>query len=155
MRTYNFKNRFIIPMLLVSLLSLLLAACSSEPAKPPITNGSPVPTLNRAATICPPSGTARAAIMPSLHIGGQSQLIYYTGDNSSNSFIRRINVATGATTDILGLANANITEAQVSPDGQWLLFTLTIESPHGHIELRLVRIDGQYQQTLFCQPATS
>src|ERR1051326_7139279 len=123
MRIYNFKNHFIVLILFVSLLSLLLAACSNEPAKPPTNNGSPTPTFNPAATICPPSGTARAAIMPSLHISGRPQLIYYTGDNSGTSFIRRINVANGATTNILGLANAHITEAQISPDGQWLLFT--------------------------------
>ncbi len=155
MHKHLFKDRFIIPMLYISLLSLLLAACSSTPVN---VHGSLTPTLTKLdpnATICPASGTARAAIMPSLHTGGQPQLIYYTGDNSNNSFIRRINVATGATTDILGLANAHITEAQVSPDGQWLLFAITIESPHAHIELRLVRVDSQYQQTLFCEPVTS
>src|SRR5579859_4908539 len=159
MRKHLFKNRLMVPMLFVVVLSLLLAACSGAPAKPPVNgNGSPTPTLTTldpAATICPAYGTARAAIMPSLSTGGQPQLIYYTGDNSGDSFIRRINVATSATTDILGLANAHITEAQVSPDGQWLLFAITIESPHEHIELRLVRVDGQYQQTLFCLPASS
>ena len=154
MHKHDFKNRFIIPILLVSLLSLLLAACSTTPEQPPV-NGGPTPTLGPAATICPASGTARAAIMPSLHVSGQPQLIYYTGDNSGNSFIKRINVANGATTNILSLANAHITEAQVSLDGQWLLFAIRIDSPHEHIELRLVRIDGQYQQTLFCQPASS
>lgn len=159
MRKHTFKNRFMVPVLFVSLLSLLLAACSDTPAKPPVNvNGSPTPTLTKldpAATICPASGTARAAIMPSLHAGGQPQLIYYTGDTSGDSFIRRINVATRATTDILGLANAYILEAQVSPDGQWLLFAMRIDSPHEHLELRLVRVDGQYQQTLFCLPATN
>ena len=159
MRKYDFKNRFIVPVLLVSLLSLLLAACTNAPAKPPVKlHGSPTPTLTKldpAATVCPANGAARAANMPSLSTGGQPQLIYYTGDNSGDSFIRRVNVATSATTDILGLANAHIIEAQVSLNGQWLLFTIRIDSPHEHIELRLVRVDGQYQQTLFCQPASS
>lgn len=158
MRKHTLKNCFMVPMLFVVLLSLL-AACSSTPANPPVNaNGSPTPTTTGpgpASTICPSFGIARAATMPSLHTGGQPQLIYYTGDDQGNSFIRRINVATGATTDILALANAHITEAQVSPDGQWLLFVITIESPHEHSELRLVRIDGQYQQTLFCLPASS
>ena len=158
MRKHVFKNRFIVPMLFVLLLSLL-AACSSAPEKPPVNaHGSPTPALTKldpAATLCPAYSTARVAVMPSLSTGGQPQLIYYTGDNSGDSFIRRINVATGTTTDILGLANAHIMEAQVAPDGQWLLFAIRIESPHAHIELRLVRVDGQYQQTLFCQPATS
>src|SRR5689334_15427982 len=100
MHKHDIKNRFIVPLLFVSLLSLLLAACSNAPAKLPPGNGSPPPTLGPAATICPAAGTARAAIMPSLNVGGQPQLIYYTGDNQGNSFIRRINVASGATTNI-------------------------------------------------------
>ena len=159
MRKQVFKNRFMVYILCVAVLSLLLAACSSAPAKPPVNaKGTPTPTLTTlepAATICPAFGTARAAVMPSLHLGGQPQLIYYTGDNQGNSFIQRINVATGASTEILGLANADITEAQVSPDGQWLLFVITINSPHQHVELRMVRVDGQYQQTLFCFPFAS
>src|ERR1700730_2438967 len=128
MRKHDFKNRFIVPMLFVAVLSMLLAACSSAPAKLPVNvKGSPTPTLTKldpAATICPSSGTARAAIMPSLHMGGQPQLNYYTGDSQGDNFIKRINVATNATTDIRGLANAHITEVQVSRDGQWLLFVI-------------------------------
>jgi eukaryotic-like serine/threonine-protein kinase len=159
MRKHLFKNQFLVSILSIAVLSILLAACSSTPAKPPLnTNGSPTPvltTLDPAATICPRFGTARAAMMPSLHVGGQPALIYYTGDSQGDSFIKRINVATNVTTNMLGLANANITEAQVSPDGQWLLFVIVINYPHQHIELRALRVDGQYQQTLFCLPATA
>ena len=151
-----FKNQFLLYALLIS---VLLGACSTTPAKPPLnTKGSPTPVLTKldpAATICPSFGMARAAVMPRLQMGSQPELIYYTGDSQNDSFLQRINVATRVTAQILGLANANISEAQVSPDGQWLLFVITINYPHQHIELRLVRIDGQYQQTLFCMPAAS
>ena len=159
MRKHLFKNSFLLCALFVSALSLLLAACSSAPARPPLnTKGSPTPVLTAldpAATICPRFGTARAAVMPSLRMGEQPELIYYSGDSQGDSFLQRINVATNATTEMLGLANAHITEAQVSADGQWLLFVIVINYPHQHIELRMVRVDGQYQQTLFCLPAAT
>ncbi len=142
-----FKKTFLLSALLVS---ILLSACSTTPAKPPF-NTHAGPTT----TICPAFGTARSAVMPPLQAGSHAQLVYYSGDNQSNSFIKRIDVSTGATRQITGQANANIIEAQISPDGQWILFVIRIDSPHSHLELRLVRIDGQYQQTVYCIPSST
>jgi hypothetical protein len=50
---------------------------------------------------------------------------------------------------IAGLLRESIDNAQVSADGQWVLFTTSKG------ELQLVRIDGQGLQTLFCAPGNS
>ena len=47
------------------------------------------------------------------------------------------------------IPNAVITEAQVSANGQWLLFvTQTLNAS----EIQMVRMDGQGLQTLYCAP---
>ncbi len=42
-----------------------------------------------------------------------------------------------------------ISEAQVSQNGQWILF---VAKTNGQSELRMVRVDGQGLQTLYCAP---
>lgn len=114
-------------------------------------NTSPGPTT----TLCPAVGTARAAIMPPLSAGSHANLVYTAADpNTEYGILRRYDTVTHHTEDIVSTPNANIIEAQISPDRQWVLFAITVVTSHEHVELRLVRMDGQYQQTLFCLPAT-
>jgi hypothetical protein len=55
-------------------------------------------------------------------------------------------------TELAKMGNATINEAQVSDDGQWVLFTVTLA---GRSELRMVRLDGQGLQTLVCAPSNT
>lgn len=104
-------------------------------------------------TLCPAVGMARAAIMPPLAEGSHASLVYTVADpNTEYGILRRYDTVTHHTEDIVNTPNANIIEAQISPDRQWILFALYVVSSHEHVELRLVRMDGQYQQTLFCLP---
>ncbi len=52
--------------------------------------------------------------------------------------------------EIQKMLNTTISEAQVSDDGRWVLFIATVA---GQVELRMVRVDGQGLQTLYCAPA--
>lgn len=119
-------------------------------ATPGTTQGMPS-TL----TTCPASGEARAAVMYPLKLGTARTIVYLTnagtsGDASALATLHSYNTVTGATTEIKQISGASIGEAQISDDGQWVLFAATI---NGQDELRLVRMDGQGMQTLLCAPS--
>ena len=103
------------------------------------------------STSCPAPGTARAASLPSLTLGSDSNIVYIVNEFSNNQptfgTLKRYDTVTGNKVEVLKLANATMQEAQVSADGQWLLFVV-LDS--GQTKLELVRMDGQFQQTLYC-----
>jgi len=76
-----------------------------------------------------------------------------TADTPSFAELKRYDVTTGSKTVIMHLPQTNISSAQVSADGQWLLFVSDVFQPGpggGVAQLQLVRMDGQGLQTLFC-----
>jgi hypothetical protein len=102
-------------------------------------------------TSCPAAGTARAAVMAGLASGRHNNLVYVVNEYTSSSnpaptagTLKRYDVATGIKTVIVGIPHVSIESAQVSADGKWMLFTTSDGA------LRLVRMDGQGLQTLFC-----
>lgn len=102
------------------------------------------------STSCPAAGTARAGIFAHLALGNQANIVYIVNSSPTGPVVgtlKRYNVATGAKTVIINLPNALITEAQLSADGQWILF---IAQSAGEDKLQLVRMDGQGLQTLTC-----
>ena len=68
--------------------------------------------------------------------------------------LKRYDVATGNKTVIVHQPNTTISSAQVSGDGQWLLFVSDIAEANAEMggHLQLVRMDGQGLQTLYCAP---
>ncbi len=99
---------------------------------------------------CPAQATARAAIMPPLTAGNHPNLVYVSQQGGS-SILQRYNVTTGSLQTILQThATETIQEANVSPDGQWVLLVSLLQD---QFALQLVRVDGQYLQTLYCAPA--
>lgn len=102
--------------------------------------------------------------MRPLALGNDPNIAYIfnqVGDLNSPSFfaeLKRYDVTTGNKTVIVHLPDTHISEAQVSGDGQWLLFVSNVSQPapaEGVEELQLVRMDGQGLQTLFCAPYLS
>jgi len=89
--------------------------------------------------------------MRPLALGSHPSIAYIfnegTVDNASFAELKRYDVTTGSKTVIVHLPQTNITEAQVSADGQWLLF---VSNDLVGSKLQLVRLDGQGLQTLFC-----
>jgi hypothetical protein len=154
-------------------LLVLLAACgpqspsgtSGGQTQEPTESSTKAPTVT-AQTSCPPAGTARAAIMPSLQVRSHATIIYiyqslspyqYQGQTYQDvtGFLKRYDVTTGVKTVIASLPHSRIAIATLSPDGQWIMFeTYTAVHPlagyASNTVLQLVRIDGQDLQTLYC-----
>src|SRR6266487_733585 len=99
-------------------------------------------SLPPGSTSCPPQGTARAAVMPLLTLGSHQNIVYLLGEGAINTFptstLKRYDVTTGSTTEIVKMPHVRITEAQVSVDGQWILFV-------AGSKLQMIRMDGQVQ----------
>ncbi|HJT57554.1 MAG TPA: hypothetical protein VJ761_13720 [Ktedonobacteraceae bacterium] len=131
---------------------------STGPGQPSTTNGNgspgtvsttvPMPTTQ---TNCPASGSGRAAIMAPLALGSHQNIVYIVNQGPANAptlgTLKRYDVTTGNKTEILNLSNTSISEAQVSSDGQWILF---VAITSGQAKLQLVRMDGRGLQTLYC-----
>ena len=107
-------------------------------------------SLPPGSTSCPPQGTARAAVMPLLTLGSHQNIVYLLGEGAINTFptstLKRYDVTTGSTTEIVKMPHVRITEAQVSADGRWILFV-------AGSKLQMIRMDGQDLQTLYCTSA--
>lgn len=124
-------------------------------------SGQSNPNLGTTAAgpACPAPGTARVASMPKITPSGSNQNIVYienrgTPDHPLSGAILRRDVTAhpsgndrGAT--ISAMPGIFVSEAQISADHQWILFTASVA---GQYQLRLVRIDGQKMQTLYCAP---
>ncbi len=120
----------------------------SGTAQPVTTNTTG--SLPPGSTSCPPQGTARAAVMPLLTLGSHQNIVYLLGEGAINTFptstLKRYDVTTGSTTEIVKMPHVRITEAQVSADGRWILFV-------AGSKLQMIRMDGQDLQTLYCTSA--
>ncbi len=95
--------------------------------------------------------------MAPLALGTHQNTVYIDNEapNTTSIFgiLKRYDVTTGNKTEIVKMQNTHIDEAQVSRDGEWVLF---IAHVLGQPELRLVRMDGQGLQTLHCAaPSTN
>ncbi|GAC1381441.1 MAG: hypothetical protein NVSMB33_08160 [Ktedonobacteraceae bacterium] len=158
------------------MLMLLLAACGSGNFPTPTTastptsvgttsvahstptssGGSGTTSLPPTSTGCPAPGTARAAVMTSLALGSHANLVYSvnqgTIDTPRSGILKRYDVVTGSKTEIVNLPSTYIAEAQISADGQWILF---VAHASAQTKLQLVRIDGQELQTLVCSGSGS
>ncbi|GAC1401987.1 MAG: hypothetical protein NVSMB49_17410 [Ktedonobacteraceae bacterium] len=115
----------------------------------PITQNVPPTT-----TTCPPAGTARPAVLAFLVLGFHQNIIYIVNEfNPLQGTVKRRDVNTDQKgIEIAKMPNVTISEAQVSQDGQWVLFTAQLGNQE---QIRMVRVDGQGLQTLYCAPTGS
>jgi Tol biopolymer transport system component len=117
----------------------------------------PIPATR---TDCPAAGTGRAAVMPPLALGNHPTIVYLPEDTSGSippTFGRllRYDVTDGRTTEIVKVPDAGLEPVQISADGQWILFVADTAEQQAQLrqeKLELVRLDGQYLQTLYCLP---
>lgn len=156
-----------------SCLILLLASCSIT--TPPVTRSTTptasimppghrmvTPTVAPTTMTMPPTQTdcplkgARAMITAPLALGQHQNIVYTlnqgTYDSPTHGKLIRYDTQTGRKTELLTVDHAHIYEAQVSADGQWLLFVTTTGSTNRQTRLQLLRMDGQGLQTLLCAP---
>lgn len=118
-------------------------------------NSTTTQSMPATLTSCPAAGTARQAVMAPLALGNHSNLVYIVNQGTSFAptvgILKRYDIVTGAKTEIVRLPNTSISEAQISSDGQWILF---VSLANGQSKLQLVRMDGKGLQTLFCGAGT-
>jgi eukaryotic-like serine/threonine-protein kinase len=97
-------------------------------------------------TSCPPQGQGRAAVTAPLTLGTHQNIVYVY-NTSTAGILRRYDVSTGQKTTIVSLSNVAISDAQVSTDGQYVLFLSKVS---GQPAIQMIRMDGQGLQTLYC-----
>src|SRR6266516_2477545 len=125
---------------------------ASTPGNSNNTTSAQIPSTQ---TACPNANQARAAIIAPLALGNRQNIVYIVNEGSAANplagTIKRREVNPGITggVEISKIAQAYISEAQISQDGMWVLFVATID---GQSQLRMVRVDGQGLQTLYCAP---
>lgn len=151
------------------LLLLLLSACSTpsarlsppqQPAPTPIlasiqASVAAVATTKPLTSSCP----AHPAVMPTHSSGSDPAVIYLSEQGGTQTLMTaaqliRYDTVTKSKATLLSFAQASeaISEAQLSSNGQWILFLANTASG-GQARLQLIRADGQDLQTLFCAPA--
>lgn len=140
--------------------SLLLVMALHRPQTGHITGQNPPASesgkgSSKQAITCPPDGTARAAIMPPLtSTHNHDNLIYIDNvqpapsPKSAEALIMRYDMVTRQKTAIIKLVGATIISAEISPDGQWILYAS--RSDVNRYMVQIVRVDGKYLQTLAC-----
>lgn len=89
--------------------------------------------------------------MPTLATGKDPNIVYFVSVRMPNYhecvIFKRYDVITGKTFDIATINDERIVDAQVSTDGQWVLFTANIDES-SDFKVQIMRMDGQYLQTL-------
>ena len=92
--------------------------------------------------------------MQALTLGSHNNIAYIVNQGSQSSptlgTLKRYDTVTGNKTEILNLSQTYISEAQLSADGQWILF---VAVANNQAKLQLVRLDGKMLQTLYCPAA--
>src|SRR5207245_2651855 len=143
-------SRVVIAILIVCLVGLLVIVAprfraSASSVHTSVASHAAHPGIS---TTCPAPGTANAAVVPSIKLGTDPNIVYIVNESSKGQptagTLKRYDIVTGSKVEVIKLASTFISDAQVSADGQWLLFV------SGQNKLQLVRMDGQFLQTLYC-----
>src|SRR5436309_8880828 len=125
------------------------------PTITPVSTTAPEPPTQ---TNCPAAGSARAAIMAPLALGSHPNIVYTLNAFHVNTptigTLKRYDVTTGNKPEVVKLPGS-ITNAQISADGQWILFVTYSSFTSGTVKLQLVRMDGKGLQTLYCANGNS
>ncbi len=123
----------------------------------------PVP-LKSVQTDCPSDGFVRAALLTPMPLGAHPTLMYTTNDvskdgSTSRGSLKRYDTLTQRIS-VLAISGHSISDAQVSSNGQWVLFLSLGSASKGNANasvatrLQLIRVDGADLQTLYCVPAS-
>ena len=125
-------------------------------APSPTSPGTSLPQGNTVSVpqTCPKDDAhANKAVMPSLPSQGNHQNLVYLASGSPPSTFQRYDISTHRSYTILKLLSwGYVDDAQISGDGQWILFLANYSTTPlgGSTKIQLVRLDGQYLQTLYC-----
>ncbi len=144
-------------VILLALLAGLVASLFLTPMRAALFGPHAPATPTPRAGTPGPGGTPTLARGGSTPTPGNTQAMPATSVNESDKSgnptfgtVKIYNTTTAAKTELAKTNTTSVTEAQVSNDGEWVLFAATVS---GQSELRLVRLDGQGLQTLLCAPS--
>jgi hypothetical protein len=99
-------------------------------------------------TSCPATGKARPAMLLPRALGTHANIVYLTYEEQGFQIVR-YDTVTKQKTILMKKPQGVILNAQISADGQWILF----ESPVSKRDaIQLLRMDGRELQTLYCSP---
>ncbi len=129
------------------------AATATQSASPGAQATSSAQPAPQTSTNCPATNSGRAAVLSPLTHGQDQNLLYVYKDSSSTWHLRRYDARTGQKTDIYTTAAGQIEDAQVSEDGQWVVFLIDFYPAMrtaASAEIQMIRLDGQALQTLYC-----
>jgi len=89
--------------------------------------------------------------MPPLALGNHQNIVYIVNEFQAQTptfgTLKRLDFTTDAKIEIVKIAGTSISDAQVSADGQWILFVSVTTNQD---KLQLVRMDGHALQSLCC-----
>ncbi|GCE28963.1 hypothetical protein KDA_44470 [Dictyobacter alpinus] len=123
------------------LIAVLISACNIN-ANATASNTTFVTTTN-----CPGQERGRAAVMPAL-TSPQHQDVAYLWQDHAKTVLSEYDTQTGNKKKLLTFTENDNVNANVSPDGHWIIVTQSTSDLENAI--KLVRIDGAYAQTLYC-----
>src|SRR5579863_2161323 len=106
-------KKLLLAAVLCSFMAMLFAACNTTTPPPPV-------------EAYPPADTPFSVTMPTLTLGTHQNLVYYSESYSTRTdfvgILSRYDTTTHKAVIILKLSNVSVQDAQVSSDGQWILF---------------------------------
>lgn len=122
----------------------------------PVTSPVVTPSTPALATSCPSSTQpVRIAETPSTVTVPPNNVVYFENSGSRDApgvaKIMRYDPQNQGTLPVMlaNLPQIYIVNGTLSQDGQWMIFTVIVQ---GQYELRLIRLDGEWMQTLYCAP---
>ena len=165
-RSYSPRQCLFVGFSLLLSFTLLLAACGG----PSTTEGQRTPTPGKTVTLtpsatattipmpptqtsCPTAGRARGAVIAPLVLGSHANVVYVYNQGRGSTphpiagILKRYDITTRSEKVIVTMPDASIEGAQVSADGQWVLFSTQVSDRSA---IQLVRMDAQGLQTLYC-----
>jgi serine/threonine protein kinase len=160
----------LVASLFLTPIGAVLFGSQPSPTHTPITQSTPPPirgahsptpgpsqAVPQTTTACPLDDSARAAVMAPFAPGHDPTIVYLVNEsdgagNPTFGTIKMYDTVTGQKTEVAKTNQTRVDEAQVSNDGEWVLFAATVA---GRSELRMVRLDGQGLQTLLCAPSSA
>jgi hypothetical protein len=135
-------------------LVVMFSACGQPLSNKLAITPPPTPALTEASQRCPAPGSGRVAFMPAMPASHRPVFVYVY--NHTDAYQPARDIATliryesnnGIKADIATFPHSRLYNAQLSADGQWILFGNDLDS--GLQELQVVRLDGRGLQTLYC-----
>jgi hypothetical protein len=105
-----------------------------------------------------PQPSTRVSMGPTPTLMNHQAVVYFYNyiENDkrdiNEGFLMLHDVSTNRNIEVLRVENINIYSAQVSPDGQWVLFIVGYWKVRESYKLQRIRINGQQRETLYTFP---